>query len=144
MILFHGTCVLVGDTGVLLRGPSGCGKSDLALRLVAEGARLVADDQVEIARDGDVLLARPPATIAGLIEVRGIGIVPMAPASPARVGLLIDLVAPDAVDRLPEDLTEEIAGLRLRRFALYPWECSATAKVRLAVQVATGTIMLTS
>ena len=60
---------------MLLRGPSGAGKSDLALRLIEAGARLIADDQTELAREGKTVIARAPARIAGLIEARGLGIV---------------------------------------------------------------------
>ena len=73
-ILLHATAVAIDGRAVLLRGPSGSGKSDLALRLIDAGARLVADDQSELSRRGDVLMVRAPATIAGLIEVRGLGI----------------------------------------------------------------------
>src|SRR5437868_3206290 len=102
MILVHGTTVALEGEGVLLRGPSGGGKSDLALRLIDAGARLVADDQTEIACEAQALVARSPQTIAGRIEVRGVGIikVPTMPSAPVR--LAVDLVAPDRVERLPE------------------------------------------
>lgn len=102
----------------------------------------MADDQVEIDRDENGLTARPPATIAGLLEVRGVGIITLAYEAPARLSLLIDLVGPDAVDRLPEEQWEDVSGLPLRRFCLYAREVSAAAKVRLAVQVVTGNIIL--
>ena len=70
----HGTCIAIDGAGVLLRGPSGCGKSDLALRLIDGGAVLVADDRVSLeARAGD-LVASAPDALAGLLEVRGVGI----------------------------------------------------------------------
>jgi serine kinase of HPr protein (carbohydrate metabolism regulator) len=141
MIRLHGSCVALAETGVLLRGASGSGKSDLALRLIDGGALLVADDQVEIERRADQLLARPPAAIAGLLEVRGLGIVRLAFRSPATLGLVIDLVAPAAVERLPEEENTEILGRRLRRLALNPWEPSAAAKVRLAIGMVKGAIM---
>ena len=88
--LVHGTCVALGPHGALLRGGSGSGKSDLALRFLALAAeqdlqpRLVADDQVWVEAKGDgSLVASPPETIAGKIEVRGLGIVGPA-ASPER------------------------------------------------------------
>ncbi|HLN24697.1 MAG TPA: serine/threonine protein kinase [Patescibacteria group bacterium] len=140
MIRVHGTCVDVAGTGVLLRGPSGAGKSDLALRLIDDGARLVADDQVEITREGQGLRCRPPLSIAGLLEVRGVGIFRLDHAA-AGLGLVVDLVAPDCIERLPDPQTVEIFGAILPLLALNPWEVSATAKVRLAVQAATGTIM---
>ena len=140
MIRVHGTCVDVAGTGVLLRGPPGAGKSDLALRLIDGGARLVADDQVEITREGQGLICHPPSSIAGLLEVRGLGIVRLDHAA-AGLGLVVDLVEPDRVERLPDPQTVEIFGRILPLLALNPWEVSATAKVRLAVRAATGNIM---
>jgi HPr Serine kinase C-terminal domain len=74
-LMVHGTVVAIDGGGVLLRGPSGRGKSDLALRLIDAGARLVADDQVLLQRSGMQVLARAPAVLAGLLEIRGVGIV---------------------------------------------------------------------
>ena len=62
---------------MLITGPSGSGKSDLALRLLDRGFTLVSDDQTIVRRDGDRLLASAPPTIAGKLEIRGIGIVEM-------------------------------------------------------------------
>lgn len=132
---------MVDEVGVVLRGPSGAGKSDLALRLIDAGARLVADDQMEIEREDDSLSVRPPAAIAGLLEVRGLGILRLGHVAPAPLGLLVDLVPAEAVERLPEIETEEICGLARRRLALHPWEASAAAKVRLAIRMLSGTIM---
>ncbi len=70
----HASAVTIGDSGVLLRGPSGSGKSDLALRLIDGGARLVADDRVDIYQTRDGLMMAPPESLAGLLEVRGLGI----------------------------------------------------------------------
>src|SRR5918995_2632352 len=74
-IWLHATCVELSGTGVVLLGASGSGKSDLALRLIDLGARLVADDQLAVERQGDRLLGRPAETLAGLLEVRGFGLV---------------------------------------------------------------------
>ncbi|MGE3652127.1 MAG: HPr kinase/phosphorylase, partial [Reyranellaceae bacterium] len=75
----HATCVALPEGGVLLRGDSGAGKSDLALRLIDGGARLVADDRTDLMREGDLLIARAPTSIAGLIEARGLGILRLPP-----------------------------------------------------------------
>ena len=133
MILVHGTTVALEGAGVLLRGPSGSGKSDLALRLIDGGARLVADDQTELTRAADGVIARSPASIAGRMEVRGLGIlrVPTVPGAPLR--LVIDLVAPDRVERLPEPQFCEYLQCSLPLLALAPLEASAPAKIRLAL-----------
>jgi HPr kinase/phosphorylase len=136
--LAHATTVAIGGRGVLLRGASGSGKSDLALRLIDAGARLVADDQSELWRDGDSVLVRAPETIAGLIEVRGLGIVHLDSLPVARLALVVDLVALDAVERLPEQRSEAILGISIPLVALAPFEASAPAKLRLALAVASG------
>jgi serine kinase of HPr protein (carbohydrate metabolism regulator) len=139
MLLVHGTCVAIEGAGVLLRGPSGSGKSDLALRLIETGATLVADDQVILeATNGEIRATAPPA-LANLLEVRGVGIIEQ-PTSPARLTLLVDLVTPDLVPRLPEPRTEAIDGagegvgsVDLPVLMLAPFETSAPNKVRQAV-----------
>jgi len=136
--LVHATTVAIRGWAVLLRGPSGSGKSDLALRLIDAGARLVADDQTRLWRDGDALLVGAPQSIAGLIEVRGVGLLRMAPLPVARLALIADLVAPQHVDRLPEPSSETIFGLAMPRVSIAPFEASAAVKLRLALAVATG------
>jgi serine kinase of HPr protein (carbohydrate metabolism regulator) len=137
-LLAHATAVAIDGRAVLLRGPSGCGKSDLALRLIDAGARLVADDQSEVWREGDTVFVRAPPAIAGLIEVRGIGIVRLGALARAPVALLADLVAADRVERLPERRSEAILGLNMPVVAVAPFEASAAAKLRLALQALTG------
>lgn len=107
----HASCVVCGgagvvfgtpaDGGVLLLGNSGSGKSDLALRLIAMGARLVADDRCEVFFDGAALCARPPRTIAGLIEIRGLGVVLLPFVPEARIVLVVR-TSGDHLQRLPE------------------------------------------
>ncbi|HKF73581.1 MAG TPA: HPr kinase/phosphatase C-terminal domain-containing protein [Stellaceae bacterium] len=133
MILVHGTTVALGGDGVLLRGPSGSGKSDLALRLIDGGARLVADDQTELTLGDDGLVARAPATIAGRMEVRGVGIVRVPTVASAPVRLVVDLVPSKRVERLPEPQFCEYLQCSLPLLALAPFEASTPAKVRLAL-----------
>ena len=133
MILVHGTTVALEGEGVLLRGPSGSGKSDLALRLIDRGARLVADDQTELTRAPSGLIARCPASIAGKIEVRGVGILRVAMVPSAPVRLVVDLAPPDRVERLPEPQFCEYLQTSLPLLALAPFEASTPAKIRLAL-----------
>ncbi|MET4807690.1 RNase adapter RapZ [Limibacillus sp. MBR-115] len=133
-IRLHATCLALEGRGVLLRGPSGSGKSDLALRLIEQGARLVADDQTILTREADVLMARAPDNIAGQLEVRGIGIRPVPSLSRTPVDLMVDLVGPGAVERLPEPSSETVLDLPLPRLALDPFAASAPAKLRVALR----------
>ncbi len=124
----HASAVLVGTRAVLIRGPSASGKSRLALELVeAERvgavlfARLVADDRVHLEAAGGRLLARPAAALAGLIEVRGVGLLRVAHEPSAVVGFVVDLAAADAA-RLPEPdkRKADIDGILLPRLAVAP------------------------
>ena len=137
-ILYHATTVAIGGRAVLLRGAPGSGKSDLALRLIDAGARLVADDQSEVWRDGDALMVRAPQTIFGLIEARGVGLVRMEALSAARLALIADLVAAQHIERLPESSSETILGLPIPLVAIAPFEASAPIKLRLALAAAIG------
>ena len=137
----HASCVAIEGKGVLLRGPSGAGKSDLALRLIDAGATLVADDQVEVSRDGDTLYARPAARLAGLLEVRGLGILKMPYQERTRLDLIVDLVEPDRVERMPESRTDGYEEVSLPAVSLDPFTASALAKLRLALQMASGVII---
>jgi serine kinase of HPr protein (carbohydrate metabolism regulator) len=131
--MVHGTVIAIDGRAILLRGPPGAGKSDLALRMIDDGADLVADDQAELRRAGDQILVRAPAAITGLIEVRGLGIVPMAAIAEASLALLVDLVSTE-VERLPENRSEDVLGLAVPLLALAPFEASAPAKLRLALR----------
>jgi len=122
----HASAVLVGPRATLIRGAPGSGKSRLALGLIeaAEAgllrfARLVADDRARVQAVHGRLLVRPAETLAGLIEVRGLGLrrLPFEPI--AVVGLVVDLGAADA-QRLPEPSTASLAGLVAPRLAVAP------------------------
>ncbi|MGE0258473.1 MAG: HPr kinase/phosphorylase [Alphaproteobacteria bacterium] len=134
-VLLHATAVAIGGQAVLLRGPSGCGKSDLALRLIDAGARLVADDQCVLRRHGDTLLVRAPAAIAGLFEVRGLGILRLNALSEAPVGLIADLVAAERIERMPPPRTGTLLEIAVPLIEIAPFEASAAAKLRVAVRV---------
>jgi HPr kinase/phosphorylase len=134
MIRVHGTCIACDGEGVLLRGPSGSGKSDLALRLIDGGALLVADDQTELRRRDDAVVASAPAATAGRIELRGVGILGCPSIAEARLCLVVDLVAPGAVERLPERRSQSYLDCSLPLLALAPFEASAAAKIRFAVR----------
>jgi serine kinase of HPr protein (carbohydrate metabolism regulator) len=140
MTFVHATSVALRSKGrwqgVLLRGPSGAGKSDLALRLVQAGGRLVSDDQTHVAVKGRRLIATAPQALAGLIEVRGVGIVKLARgqlAAQALLVLAIDLVPPEKVERLPGHTQETLLGFKMPVLALAPFEASAVAKLHLAL-----------
>jgi hypothetical protein len=140
--LVHGTCVALGSHAALIRGSSGSGKSDLALRFLALAAELglepllVADDQVWVERQSDgSLAASAPPTLAGKIEVRGLGIVQVPHREAARLALVVDLVLPQEVPRMPPDPPEQItiAGKAVPVVKLAPFELSSALKLKLAL-----------
>ncbi len=135
-IQIHASCVEVSGLGVLLRGPSGSGKSDLALRLIEAGGRLVADDRTDLIVEDGALVASSPRPIAGQLEIRGVGIVDLPSVAMTRVGLAADLVSPEDIERLPAPRHCAYLGIEIPLIALAPFECSATAKLRLAVREA--------
>ncbi|HEX8257182.1 MAG TPA: aldolase [Allosphingosinicella sp.] len=129
----HASCVAIGGRAVLISGGSGSGKSDLALRLIDRGAELVSDDYTIVRRVEGQLIASPPQTIAGKLEVRGLGILERAYVQGAPVCLAIDLARGAA--RMPEpDEALLVAGIRLPAIALNALEASAPIKAELALE----------
>src|SRR5271169_1729666 len=124
----HASAVLIGLNAALIRGPAGSGKSLLVWDLLqaAEAgalrfARLVGDDRVHVESQGGRLLVRPAGHLAGLMEIRGLGIRFLPYESVATVGLVVDLAAEDAA-RLPERQAGKavIEGVALPRLAVAP------------------------
>jgi HPr kinase/phosphorylase len=134
MIRIHGTAIVVEGEGVLLRGPPGAGKSDLALRLIDQGARLVADDQVELRLIAGAVRMTAPKILAGRMEVSGVGILSVPAIASAPLRLVVDLVAPEQIERLPETATCGYFEREFPLLALAPFAVSAAAKLRLAVR----------
>lgn len=134
MIELHASSVCIDGAALLLRGPSGAGKSDLALRLIDGGALLVADDRVCVARQDDALIVSAPPALAGLIEVRGLGILPVPTIAAALLSLVVDLTPGDALERLPPPRSADLCGLSLPVVTLDPRHASAAAFLRLALR----------
>lgn len=130
--LVHATTVSIDGHGVLISGPSGSGKSDLALRLIDRGATLVADDQTLVRAEAGAALASAPATIAGKLEVRGLGIMVFEHEADVPLSLFISLT--ETVERMPEPRTRRIAGIELPDLILDPRPASAPIKVELIVR----------
>jgi serine kinase of HPr protein (carbohydrate metabolism regulator) len=143
--LIHGTCLAIGEAGVLLLGKPGSGKSDLALRLIdGEGkgltgimrlASLVADDQVVVRRAGEGLRATAPQALRGKLEIRGLGIVELAARPDVMLRLAVRLTPAAEIERLP-DLPRsrmEILGLAIPLVLIDPESASAPARIRAAL-----------
>ena len=128
----HASCAARDGAGVLLLGAPGAGKSDLLLRLLDHGYALVADDRVDI----NAGIARAPAALAGLIEVRGLGVLRLPYCIEARLALCVDLGPPHPAARLPEPARRH--GLPLVR--IDPAQASAPARVTAALRCVLGQV----
>lgn len=137
-LFLHGTCIACGTRGALLRGASGSGKSDLAFRMIREDesgeTRLVADDQVVLRAGVAAPLASAPTALAGLIELRGLGLVALPPLAEAPLALIVDLVPRADVPRMAEPRHEILLGFRLPVIALHAFDATAAMKLRLALE----------
>lgn len=145
MKLLHASSVARGDEAVLLLGPSGSGKSDLVLRLMHAGWSLVADDQVALRAEAGELRPEAPGPIAGLLEVRGLGLFGPFPRAAAPVLRLVARLLPRAeVTRLPEPEAWSAEGVSLPAIRLHAFDASATAKLALALDAALGRVAQTA
>jgi RNase adaptor protein for sRNA GlmZ degradation len=133
-LLVHATAVARGDAAVLLRGAPGAGKSDLALRLIDRGWRLISDDQTEIRLENGAVVAAAPETIAGQIEVRGLGVRRLPEAGTLPLRLVIDLLPRAELERLPECSAMEFHGCPVRTMACDPFDASAPIKVEMGLE----------
>jgi HPr kinase/phosphorylase len=137
-MLIYATAVAIEGRAVLLRGFSGVGKSDLGLRLIDAGGQLVADDQCELERRDDTIVVRAPATTAGLLEVRGLGIVRIEALAEATLALIADLVPSNLIERMPTRRRERLLGVDVPVTAVPPFEASSVAKLRFAMAALAG------
>ena len=148
----HASALSLDGHGILIRGPSGAGKSTL-VRLLLERARLcgrdghlIADDRVILTPDGDGhLTAAAPPALAGLLEVAGLGLVELPFVSGSRLALVVDLVAPAEMERMPDAASRrmKIAGCRLARVRVPARSSLAAGLVELALEtLVTGRIRL--
>jgi serine kinase of HPr protein (carbohydrate metabolism regulator) len=121
--------------GALIEGPSGVGKSDLAIRALELGFRLAADDRTLVWASGGRLYGRAPGPLAGLIEVRGQGVMGVSQIALAEIVLQGFCVSQmEMIERMPDPETAIIAGIALPRLVLRPKEASAPAKLRRAIE----------
>jgi len=126
----HANCLIVGSKGILLLGGSGCGKSSLTLQLLQHASAgnlfsaLVADDQVFISGCNNRLIAMCPPTTKGQIEIRGFGISKLAHISSAIIDLVVEIIPPTKLERMPEKSSRAISGIELPLLAVpqFQWE----------------------
>lgn len=122
-----------GWRGALIEGESGCGKSDLALRALDAGWSLIADDQTLLWVSGDRLYGRAPDPLSGLLEVRGLGVLPTVGRRLVEIALVVRCVDAEAIERLPNDETCLLLGVTLPLVRLAALQASAPAKLSRAL-----------
>lgn len=133
--VMQASAVVIGGRAVLIEGPPGSGKSALALALIDRGAGLIGDDAVTLNQADGCLMASPPPHIAGLLEVRGIGLIRLPVAAPAPVALIIVLGRAPA-ERLPEALPRrDIAGVAVPVLAFDPGTIAPGPRAEWALAV---------
>lgn len=131
----HASCVAIGGRALMIEGPPGSGKSSLALALIDRGAALIGDDAVQLARRGPAIIAAPAPNIAGLIELRGIGIITLPVAPPAPLALILVLGGPEA-ERLPADLAmRDVGGLAVPVLPFAPGTLAPAVRAEYALQL---------
>lgn len=130
----HASCVAYKNQGILFLGQSGSGKSDVCLRLIMEhGAKLVADDRVNLSVAGGKIKAVAPTILKDKLEVRGLGIINL-PSTSAKVCLAVQLVEDTSqIERMPEDVFFEFGGVSVPQIILCVREASTPAKVLAAL-----------
>jgi serine kinase of HPr protein (carbohydrate metabolism regulator) len=140
---FHAGLIALYDRGawkgVLIEGESGSGKSDLALRCLSRGFRLVADDRTRLWVSQGRLFGAAPDPLHGLIEARGLGVLPEPARRLAEVRLVAHCLQPDdGLERLPDRDTRVILGIGLPKVAVRPFEASAPEKLARALSLLGG------
>lgn len=135
-MLIQATAVAIDGRAVIFEGPPGSGKSSLALSLIDRGATLIGDDGVELEREGDTILAKPPPNITGLLEIRGIGLVSFPVCESAPVALILNLVEPGHAERLPRRLIgRDILGVEIPILPFVPGHKAPAIRTEWALKV---------
>lgn len=141
-MIIHASCVSHAGAALLLLGPPGAGKSLLALRLIEAGWSLVADDQVMLTAEAEALHAAPPAALAGMLEIRGLGLFRDIPHAPARLALAARLMPNPP--RLPEPSRWSALSLSIPEFPLEAAQPAAPAICAWALRAALGELSQSS
>ena len=142
MFLIHSTAISLNGDGILIKGPSGSGKTDLALRLIESGGKLISDDQVIIKRKAKKLFLSSPKELNGLIQLSGIGIVKADYVQNIPLELVVKLQPYKNLDPFPINKEEIIKDLSIPVLSLYSFAVSATAKIKIALDVQKNKVKL--
>ena len=142
MFIIHSTAISLNGDGILIKGPSGSGKTDLALRLIESGGKLISDDQVIIKRKAKRLFLSSPKELNGLMQLSGIGIVIVDYVQNIPLELVVKLQPYKNLDPFPINKEEIIKDLSIPALSLYSFAVSATAKIKVALDVQKNKVKL--
>jgi serine kinase of HPr protein (carbohydrate metabolism regulator) len=131
--LIQASAVAIAGRALIIEGPPGSGKSSLALALIDRGAMLIGDDGVALSREGETVFASPPPNIAGLLEIRGVGLVDLALAPLTPVALILSLSA--QAQRLPDSIEQrEILSVSIPILPFDPGTIAPAARAEWALR----------
>jgi len=142
VFIIHSTAISLNGDGILIKGPSGSGKTDLALRLIESGGKLISDDQVIIKRKAKRLFLSSPKELNGLMQLSGIGIVKADYVQNIPLELVVKLQPYKNLDPFPINKEEIIKDLSIPALSLYSFAVSATAKIKIALDVQKNKVKL--
>ena len=142
MFMMHSTAISLNGDGILIKGPSGSGKTDLALRLIESGGKLISDDQVIIKRKAKKLFLSSPEGLNGLMQLPGIGIVKVDHVQNIPLELVVKLQPYNVLEPFPINNQEFIEDFSIPSLNLYSFAISATAKIKIALDVQRNKIRL--
>lgn len=142
MFIIHSTAISLNGDGILIKGPSGSGKTDLALRLIESGGKLISDDQVIIKKKAKRLFLSSPKKLNGLMQLSGIGIVKADSVQNIPLELVVKLQPYKNLDPFPINKEEIIKDLSIPVLSLYSFAVSATAKIKIALDVQKNKVKL--
>lgn len=132
--VIQASTIVIGGRALAIEGPPGSGKSTLALALIDRGAVLIGDDAVTLTRDGNAIIASPPPNIAGLFEVRGVGLITLPIAAPMPLALVLTLG--ETPERLPETApTRDVLGLPVPCLRFDPGDIAPAVRAEWALRV---------
>lgn len=130
-LTLHGTCVDIRGSGVLICGKPGAGKSSLALQLIDRGATLIADDQTLLSLEGEKLALQSPASLKGIMEIRGVGLCSFPSQEKSYLKLFIEICEKEELERLPEPLFIKYYDLKVPLLKLKMHDPLGAIKVEL-------------
>jgi len=142
VFIIHSTAISLNGDGILIKGPSGSGKTDLALRLIESGGKLISDDQVIIKKKAKRLFLSSPKKLNGLMQLSGIGIVKADSVQNIPLELVVKLQPYKNLDPFPINKEEIIKDLSIPALNLYSFAVSATAKIKVALDVQKNKVKL--